>query len=232
MSRPRTRTAYLDLRAEEVAFQEGYRFLDEMRLALAAEGVRELAEYDLLRARFEAAWARAVASLRRAVERHGIETPLLFPVADPAGEVAVTERSRLGVTLQEGRWVAAEVGGKVGTLGAPSPGEAAGEVAIPGGVGAVGRGGLPPAATPELRGCGAAWAALLPLVVPLAATTGNLTRLQMVYARTARRARALEELLLPEVAAELRLLADGLEEAEREDAVRVREAVTRRGPAS
>ena len=96
----------------------------------------------------------------------------------------------------------------------------------------MGRGGLPPAATPELRGCGAAWAALLPLVVPLAATTGNLTRLQMVYARTARRARALEELLLPEVAAELRLLADGLEEAEREDAVRVREAVTRRGPAS
>ncbi len=199
MSRPRTRTAYLDLRAEESALREGYRFLDEMRLALAAEGVRELAAHDALRERFEAVWARAVATQRAAVARHGIEAPLLRPVGETPGEVTVAARSRLGVALQEARWAAAP----------PPP---------------------VPEATRELRACGEAWAALLPLLVALGGAAGNLTRLKAVYERTARRARALEEVLLPEVATELRVLADALEEGEREEAVRVREAVRRQRP--
>jgi len=194
MPRPRTRTAYLDLRAEETALRDGYQFLDEMRLALAAEGVREVAAHDALRERFAAAWARAVATLRTAVVRHGIETPLLQPGREAPGEVAIEVRSRLGVTLQEARWAAT----------VPPP--------------------LVPDTTPELRACAEAWAALLPLLIPLAAAAGNLTRLKEVYARTARRARALEEVLLPEVATELRVLSDALEEGEREEAVRVREA--------
>jgi len=195
MSHPRTRTAYLELRAEETALREGYRFLDEMRLALAAEGVRELSAYDATREQFEAAWARAVAALRVAVVRHGIEGPLVHPTRPPAGEVAVAGRSRLGVVLQEGRWSAG-----------PSPAPLADTTA-------------------ELRACGAAWAALLPLLVPLGAAAGNLTRLKVAYERAARRARALEEVLLPEVAVELRSLSDALEEGEREEAVRVREAL-------
>lgn len=202
MARPRTRTAYLDLRAEEAALREGYRFLDEMRLALATEGVRELAGYDALRGRFETAWARAVATLRATVARHGIEAPLFRPVEEAVGEVAVEARSRLGVVLQEARW---------GASSPPPP---------------------LPETTPELRACGAAWAALLPLLVSLSGGAGNLIRLKAVYERTARRARALEEVLLPEVATELRLLTDALEEGEREEAVRVREAVRRRNLSS
>ena len=199
MSRPRTRTAYLELRAEERALREGYRFLDEMRMALAAEGVRALAAYDDTRVQLDAAWAEAVAALRGAVVRHGIEAVALAPATAAAGEAAVAGQSRLGVVLQEARW----------TPSAAPPRR--------------------PDATDELRACGEAWATLLPLLVPLAAAASNLTRLHEAYGRTARRARALEEVLLPEVAAELRTLGDALEEGEREEAVRVREARRRQG---
>ena len=45
-----TRSAVLELKAERVVVGEAYDFLDEKRLLLAAELLRQLAEYDRLRA--------------------------------------------------------------------------------------------------------------------------------------------------------------------------------------
>ena len=66
-----TRSAFLALREEREGMREGYRFLDEKRLVLAAEMLAELRRYETALARFRAAWADAVRSLQGAVARHG-----------------------------------------------------------------------------------------------------------------------------------------------------------------
>ena len=49
------------------------------------------------------------------------------------------------------------------------------------------------------------------------------TGLRLEYRRTARRTRALEDVLLPEIDETLRVIAASLEESEREEAIRVRQ---------
>jgi V/A-type H+/Na+-transporting ATPase subunit D len=63
---------------------------------------------------------------------------------------------------------------------------------------------------------------LLPIAARLAVLTGNLERLRVEYLRTSRRARALEDVLLPEMDARIDVIDNALEELEREEAVRVR----------
>ena len=58
----------------------------------------------------------------------------------------------------------------------------------------------------------------------LADLVANLERLRAEYARTARRARAMEDVLLPEIDGTLSAIDTALEELEREEAVRVRRA--------
>jgi V/A-type H+-transporting ATPase subunit D len=60
------------------------------------------------------------------------------------------------------------------------------------------------------------------LLAELAASGGNLERLGAEYRRTQRRARALENVLLPEIEASLKIIEDHLERADQEDALRVR----------
>ena len=62
----------------------------------------------------------------------------------------------------------------------------------------------------------------MPLAARLAVLTGNLERLRVEYLRTSRRARALEDVLLPEIDERLGVIDNALEEQEREEAVRVR----------
>jgi V/A-type H+-transporting ATPase subunit D len=52
---------------------------------------------------------------------------------------------------------------------------------------------------------------------------GNLQRLRADYARTERRARALEDVLLPEIDETLRGVESALDELEREEVVRARQ---------
>jgi V/A-type H+-transporting ATPase subunit D len=78
--------------------------------------------------------------------------------------------------------------------------------------------------SPESEECRARFSALLPIAARLAAVTGNLERLRGEYVRTSRRARALEDVLLPEIDARLAAIDNALEELEREEAVRVRGA--------
>ena len=194
-----TRSAFLELKEERVGMQEGYRFLDEKRLILAAEILQTLNVYTRELVAFRADYAAAGQALRAAVGRHGIEGLSIYPpAAAPKGEVQVQERSVLGVRVQETRWPTAH---RL-DLAAPPP--------------------QAPDQSPEGDACRAAFLALIPRCAHLADLAANLERLRAEYARTARRARAMEDVLLPEIDATLAAIDTALEELEREEAVRVR----------
>ena len=191
-----THSAYLELREERQGMEEGYHFLDEKRLILAAAMLAELQRYEAMLRDFRAAYAAAVESLKAALARHGLEELQAHPSAGPwQGSLSVRTRSVLGVLVNEFDCQLAE------RSEAP-----------------------PPAGSPEAAICRKRFADLLPLAGQLAAMTGNLERLGFEYGRTARRARALEDVLLPELEQELKTIDTALEEQEREEAIRVRRA--------
>ena len=192
---PPTQSALLELREERQGMEEGYHFLDEKRLILAATILGELQRYEATLDEFHNAYAAAVASLRAALGRHGLEELQAQPGgAALQGELAVDPRSVLGVPVLE---VACRLA------------EAAQEAAAP---------------SPETRQCRERFQRLVGLAARLAAMTGNLERLSHEYGRTARRARALEDVLLPELAVDIKQIDTALEEQEREEAIRVRRA--------
>jgi V/A-type H+-transporting ATPase subunit D len=219
-----TQSAYLELKAERVGMQEGYRFLDEKRLILAGEILANLRDYDATMTRWRRAEETARDALRAAVGRHGLDELAVYPPAPGACGFATTRRSVLGVRIETPMQVedaaravrGSEVAGFGGTaeldadaLSDTDPGAdtAAGTCAI---------------ASPEGDACREAFSALMPLAARLAVLTGNLERLRVEYLRTSRRARALEDVLLPEIDERLGVIDNALEELEREEAVRVR----------
>jgi V/A-type H+-transporting ATPase subunit D len=76
--------------------------------------------------------------------------------------------------------------------------------------------------SPEAAQCRSAFSELLQQSAQLAGVSGNLYRLQAEYRRTERRARALENVIIPEIEQALRVMGTHLEELDFEDAVRVR----------
>ena len=191
-----TQSAFLELKEERNGMQEGYGFLDEKRLVLASEILRELRRYEQEMVGFQHAYAKAGEALRGAVARHGLEGLEIYPVARTSGEkLSLRSRSVLGVILYEADL---EVGAQ--------------ESAAPAVV-----------ASPEAEQCREAFLDLIPGSARLAVLRGNLERLRMEYTRTARRAKALEDVLLPEIDETLRVIDSSLEELEREEAIRVRQ---------
>ena len=69
----------------------------------------------------------------------------------------------------------------------------------------------------------------MPKLTALAGVSGNLHRLLAEYRRTERRARALENVILPELAQALAQVSGYLEEMDLEDAIRVRIKAARGG---
>jgi V/A-type H+-transporting ATPase subunit D len=190
-----TQSLLLELKEERVGMSEGYRFLDEKRLILAAEILAELTRYQAEFKSFEADYAAASAALEEAVVRHGVEELGLYPPTPPVdGEMILKPRSVLGVTVYDLTCQMADA--------EPPP-----QTAL---------------ASPEAEHCRDAFRHLIPRAAHLAALAGNLERLREDYARTARRARALEDVLLPELDETLSAVAGALEELEREEAVRAR----------
>jgi V/A-type H+-transporting ATPase subunit D len=189
-----TRSAALELEDERRAMREGYRFLDEKRLLLATEMLRQLRRYEAALTAFSEHAQSAAEALQAAVGRHGLDGVQVYP-AVPLKDVELTiaRRQLLGVKLLE-----AELRGESG--------------------------GAPPAEhpSPEAERCRALFADLLRRSAALAALAGNLERLRLEYRRTERRARALEEVLMPEVDRALYEIESRLEEIEQEEAVRVR----------
>jgi V/A-type H+-transporting ATPase subunit D len=189
-----TRSVVVELKDERRAMHEGYVFLDEKCLLLAGEILRELGEWAALQREFEAACAAATRALQAAVARHGLHELQVYPPADLSGARVVREtRSLMGVRLQQARLEADPV--------APAP---------------------PPHRSPEVQACRAAFAGLVGRAAKLAAVAGNLERLAQEYRRSARRARALQDVLLPELDRSVYDIESRLEELDQEDAVWMR----------
>ena len=180
--------------------RQGYEFLDEKRMLLAAELLRGLSQHEELSVQLVQAMGSAQAALRQALLRHGLEGLQAYPPLPVAPEAPRTARSLfLGVPL----------------LTAGMTAQAHAE---------------PPAvdASPQAAACRATFVALLAWLAPLAASSNNLERLAAEYRRTERRARALENVLLPEIDSALAMIEDQLELADQEEALRIRMAGRRR----
>jgi len=189
-----TRAAALELKDERRAMRDGYVFLDEKCLLLAGEILRELARHATLSRALLAAHAAAAASLQAAIGRHGLEGLDVYPTADQStAALALTPRSVMGVRLQDAGWQA--------TARPPPP-------------------AVHP--SPEAEACRHAFVAIIAAAAPLAAVAGNLERLSLEYQRSVRRARALQDVLLPELDRTLWEVETRLAELEQEDAISMR----------
>jgi len=194
-----TRSVLRELKQERQAMQEGRVFLDEKCLLLAGEMLRELARYDALRRALLVSHEAAAAVLRAAVARHGLEGVQVYPVADlQRAQLNVREHALMGVRLQEAH---------LEHLPTP-PVE-------------------PMNRSPEATACCSAFVDVIARGVELAAVSGNLERLLFEYRHAARRARALQDVLLPEVERAARAVDARLEELEQEDALQMRRGALR-----
>lgn len=192
-----TRVALLELRDERRLVQEGYDLLDEKRVLLATETLRQLREHVAAQRDLDAAWQAARTALARALEVHGFDDLTVEPPCPLEGvPLRVDERSFLGIPL-----------GEVHLEDSPC------------------RPADPPVRdTPELRNCADAFRRLALGLARQAARTANLRRLMAEYRRTERRARALENVLLPEIDRSLHFIEEQLDAVDQEEAVRVRNA--------
>ncbi len=196
--KPTTHADLLELRADHQAFREGFDFLDEKRLLLASEILRRLRALEQALATRNRLRAEARAALRTAIYNRGLGATLAHP-APPLtlpGDLGLARQGFLGVTLQQ----------------PPAEGPVAGEDAEP----------AAEDMADDLAATRRAFAALLEIELRVGAELRNLRRLSAEYARTQRRARALEDVILPEQRTQLEELEARLADLEQEEAVRVR----------
>lgn len=189
-----TRAVVLELQDEQRAMREGHVFLDEKCLLLAGEMLRQLGQHAELQRAFDAAQGDAMAALQAALARHGLHGLQLQPAgAQDGARLRCDGHALMGVRLQVAQWQAS---------------------ARP----------VPPAVhpSPEARACRRAFERLIAAAAPLAAVCGNLERLSQEYRRSVRRARALQDVLMPELAREIGDIQARLEELEQEDALTMR----------
>ena len=186
-----TRSVVLELRDEQRAMREGHAFLDEKCLLLAGEIVRELSRYSARSRELRSAGDDATQALAAAIGRHGLDGLQLYPPGDLSNaRLAHDVSSLMGVRLAQASLSAANAGD------APLI-----------------------AASPEAERCRLACVALIERAAALGAVAGNLERLSIEYRRSLRRARALADVLLPEIARVTSELETRLEELEQEDAI-------------
>jgi len=189
-----TRAVVLELKDEQRAMHEGYVFLDEKCLLLAGEILRELTHYAELDRALMAAHGTAIAALQAAVARHGLDELQVYPPLDQTpSTLERVARSIMGVPLLDARW-------RPAANAAPRP----------------------VAPSPEAEACRGAFVALVAAAAELAAVSGNLERLSFEYQRSVRRARALQDVLLPELDESVYGIETRLEELEQEDAISMR----------
>lgn len=192
-----TRAALLELRDERRLVQEGYDLLDEKRMLLAAETLRQLRVAVETQRQIDADWAAARRALAAAIAVHGLDDLTVEPPCPLTdARLDLVQSSFLGLELQQARFE-----------DVPCRPAAA-----------------PVRDTPELRRCATAFRRVVARAVEQAARHANLRRLVAEYRRTERRARALENVLLPELDGSLRFVEEQLDALDQEEAVRVRNA--------
>jgi V/A-type H+-transporting ATPase subunit D len=195
-----TRAAVLALREERTVFGEAYEFLDEKRLVLAGELLRQLELYRAMQKELKRLASTARSGLIAAVQRHGLQELAVYPPRpQDAWRVQQRHKPFMGVTLQTNALEAA--GTHAAAASFPSD---------------------------EAEQCRLAFEQLVELNVRLAGVSGNLYRLMAEYRLTERRARALESIILPEIEQALKEISVHLEEIDLEDAIRVRRQAGKR----
>ena len=190
-----TRSAFLELKDERDLIREGYEFLDEKRMIVAQEMLRQLAAWERLRDEYLSLNAQANSALAAAVFRHGFDGLVVYPRRRMKDWTQPLNAHRfLGVELLE-----------------PGDAETHSDPSDP-----------PVLPSAEAEACRSAFAALLAAAGHMAAAQTNLERLIDEYTRTERRARALENVMLPEIDDSLRFVNEQLEAVDLEEALRVR----------
>ena len=194
-TRTASRSAFLELRDEQRLVNDGYEFLDEKRILLAAELLRQRDAWREANAVFEQRLREAMKALPEAVADQGLEGLLVHPrYTLDAARLEVSERPYVGQVMLEASMATGDTG-------------LAREPVRP---------------SPEVRRCADAFRALLEAAAPLAAITANLERLMREYRRTERRVRALENVVLPEIRQDLAAMEEHLDLNEQEEVIRVR----------
>jgi len=192
-----TRSAVIEMKDERRAMNEGFVFLDEKCLLLAGEILRQLERHEQLQRELLALHEQATAALQASVARHGLNDLRIYPPNElETSPLSVDTKSLMGVRLQQAQW---------------SAGEARHADAV-----------MP---SPEAEACRQAFTALLAAAAPLAAVSGNLERLSLEYRRSVRRARALQDVMLPELDHSIGDIEGRLEELEQEDAIWMRHGI-------
>lgn len=190
-----SRSAFLDLQDEQRLVNDGYEFLDEKRILLAAELLRQREAWREARAAFMRRWDAAAKLLPAAAADQGLEGLQVFPRQTlEAASVDLEERPYVGQVLLE----ASMALGEAQLLREP----------------------MRPSR--EVRLAAEAFREALKAAVPLAAITANLKRLMREYRRTERRVRALENVVLPEIGQDLAAMEEHLDLNEQEEVIRVR----------
>jgi V/A-type H+-transporting ATPase subunit D len=189
-----TRSAILQMRDEQEIILEAYDFLDEKRLLLAAELLRQLNQYEKLLEQYESMRRNAELALVGTIRRHGLQGTQVYPghYLEDADLLTATDIF-MGVTLMTTE------------LQLPEHDEL-NQVCQP---------------SPEAEQCRELFLDLVKLGAVLAGVSGNLHRLLAEYRKTERRARALENVVIPEMTQSLREMTSRLEELDQEDIVRV-----------
>lgn len=194
LSRSASRSAFLELREEQRLVRSGYEFLDEKRIELAAEMLRQRAAYRDARAQLMSLSEKASAALIDAAAAEGLEAIQLHPAATlEAAHLKVAFRRFVGLSL-----VDADL--DIGTFAMDD---------LPASLGVV-------------RACADTFREVLAAGVRLAGITANLERLMYEYGRTERRVRALENVVLPEIRSEIATMEEHLELNEQEEVLRSR----------
>ena len=195
-----TRGAALALVEEKSLIETGFGFLDEKRVLLATNLLRELKEWQQVSEAYQTENESAATALKSAIYRHGLESVQIYPAPQVKVEsISLKVKNYLGVKLASELVLDWQVEPVIGAVDSST----------------------------QAEDCRQAFAKLVPLAAELALRQSNIVRLIKEYRATERRARALENVLLPEATAALRKITDFLDEADMEEAIRIRNAAGR-----
>jgi V/A-type H+-transporting ATPase subunit D len=191
-----TQAAVLELRSEQEVVREAYVFLDEKRLLLASELLRQLRLYQQLSSELDAFHESARDAMQAAVMHHGLNGLQVYPAKSfEDAEFRQDTRNFMGVELIETELIMENAADRVTLPSNPSA---------------------------KAENCSRLFCDILMKSAVLAGISGNLYRLLAEYRITERRSRALENIILPEIELSLREMSTHLEELDLEDAIRVR----------
>jgi len=188
-----TRSLLIALADERRTMREGYAFLDEKCLLLAGEMLRLVRQHEEMVGELAVAQKAAREALVAALARHGLQGLQVYPPAESHHRVRVVPRPLLGVMT-----AAAQA---VGESGAAMP-------------------AVNP--SPEVEVLRAAQLQVAIRLTALAGVSVSLARLLAEYRKTVRRVRALQDVLLPELDADIADIDARLDDMEREEAIALR----------